>query len=89
MPIYVITAIADSHDRAFGFFYSLSEAQKAVEENRCDMQECAYMWLVIEEICGGIHPSVYSEIWYEWVFGSWNMVEKPSRFEGVTNFGIG
>lgn len=70
MP-WFITAIALVENtllpkRTFGFFDAYEDAKKAVEGNRCNMQECLYTNLVIEYIEEGIHPEVLIIRWWRW-----------------------
>jgi len=93
-PIYTITAIwyeegTDDEHRCFGFFYTLARAKIVVEENQCDMHECRYQYIVIEEIMPGIHSTAKALQWYKWEDNKWNKCESPD-FSYITNWaGIG
>jgi len=94
---YFITSIYDAPGlfvhrkdrRTFGYFQSLDEAFKSVEENRCNMQECLYNYLVIEGIKEGIHPLVEKEHWYEWTDNKWMPCNKPEFLKSIINFALG
>ena len=78
--------------RCFGFYNSHREAAKAAEENRCNMCECLYDYLVIEYIEEGIHPMVHVEEWYIWndLLNRWVYLNgKPMEFQGIINFALG
>ena len=50
----------------FGFYNYYNEAYQAVKENRCDIHECLYDYLIVEYIEPGIHPDVHSKEWWQW-----------------------
>lgn len=85
--------------RTFGFYNTYNEAWEAVRENRGNMEECLYDYLVIEYIEPGIHPQVHKEEWYEWDadmplpenagHGKWMPTMKPMEFEGIVNWALG
>ena len=92
--IYTVTGIVyncpKSHCRCFGWYKVLIDAEKAVDENRGDMNEAGYyQWVVIEEIPEGVWRSENNEIWYEWDGSSYKNVEKPNQFRSIVNWGIG
>lgn len=97
--IYTVTAIAeDGHDsRCFGFFWNLSAAMSAAKENRCDLSECYYHYLVIEEQGEGIHAMAKQIQWFFWhgghelrggEEGCWLECDSPNheRFVGICNW---
>lgn len=94
---YFITSIYDAPGlfvhrkarRTFGYYHTLDEAFKAVEENRCNMQECLYNYLVVEGISEGIHPLVEKEHWYEWIDNKWMPCNKPEFLKSTVNFALG
>lgn len=62
--MYFITSIYEPHkysinqlhsDRCFGYYDTELKAKEAVRQNRGEMQECLYNFLVIEKIGQGIH----------------------------------
>ena len=94
---YFITAIYDEPGlfihrkarRTFGYFHTIDDAIKAVVENRGNMQECLYNYLVIEGIGEGIHRLAEQEIWYEWKDGKWTLCNKPEFLKSIINFALG
>lgn len=106
--IWVITCLnmADfakkSYKSSFGWYFTETEAVKAVVENYGDLHECYFDYAVVEEITNGIHGRPITEIWFKWdppkgaMFGYgqenkswWKNVDKPKGLEGVISFGIG
>ena len=96
--IFVVHAMAAyKHDfgsfqsRTFGWFSSFELADKAVRTNQCDIYECLYQYVIIEEIADGIHGPCYREWWYKWdkedeIFES---VEKPIETKNIMNWSMG
>jgi len=79
------------HRRVFGWFKDLKRAKKAVETNECDMEECLYNYIIIEEMKPGIHCHVIKEHWYKWNVRKrkWLPILKPKKLAGIINFTIG
>lgn len=78
--------------RCFGFFFTEKEAINAVLNNDCDIHECLYEYVVIEEINDGIHGGVVNEIWFEWnrKKSGWEKISKKPVFaKRICNWGIG
>jgi hypothetical protein len=79
--------------RTFGFYEHYVDAYKAVKENRCNMCECLYDYIVIEYMEEGIHPEVHKEQWFKWDdhLNRWDMseIDKPNEFIGWVNWAIG
>ena len=80
--------------RTFGFYNTYIEAYMAVKENRMNMQECLYNYLVLEYIEPGIHPTVHAIEWWKWNYEEhkWEMnLDKPlpKEFEGTCNWALG
>jgi hypothetical protein len=98
--MWFITALVDSKetsellDRRFGFFDVLWKAEAAIKENRCNMHEYLYQYLVLEKIGPGIHPDVEETIWYKWDNKNEKWVKTPKskipiELSCATNFAIG
>lgn len=96
--MYFITAICnDSRSdyfrdrRCFGYYALALDAIKAVTENRGDMHECLYDYLVIERVPQGIHAMPESEIWFRWndEQNTFVVTEKPDWSQGYINWSIG
>ena len=79
------------NSRCFGYYANYSDAMSAVTKNQCDMRECLYDYLVMEEIGEGIHPEVMQENWFKWNDGlnGWHRCNKPSEFVGSINWALG
>lgn len=76
--------------RTFGYYSTIEKSLEAVKMNRCNMHECLYNFLVIEEIKEGIHPMVDSEYWFEWKDKGWEQLcSKPPQFNGTCNWALG
>lgn len=95
---YFITSIYDERGlfvhrkarRTFGYFKELDDALQAVKENRCNMQECLYNYLVIEGIGEGIHAYCNEDYWFEWQDNHWQRIlGKPEFLNGIVNFAFG
>lgn len=99
LNIYTITSIPlgpRQSPRCFGFYYFLPFAEQAVKENRGDMEECHYSYIVIEKIGAGIHAHATDIKWYKWTYNKenfddepfWEQCERPKgeQFDGIVNF---
>jgi hypothetical protein len=77
--------------RTFGYFHHEIDALDAVAENRCNMHECLYNYLVIERVPSGIHAMAESEQWYQWdeVENKWAFCTKPTTLEGIISWAVG
>ena len=104
LNIYTITSIPlgpRQSPRCFGFYYFLPFAEQAVRENRCNIQESYYEYVVIEKIGTGIHAHATDVKWFRWIYSielneneepHWEECERPTgeQFDGIINFnGIG
>jgi len=83
-----------SRKRTFGFYPTYNEAYTAVKENRGNIEECLYDYVVMEYIEPGIHPMVHSEQWWAWDTEKreWRFLpedEKPREFMGICNWALG
>ena len=92
---YFITAIPyypnesqHLNSRCFGYYPTLDGVVEAALQNRCNMHESLYNYLVIEEIGYGIHPDPIERKWFEWL-DKWVECEKPEWTIGITNWAIG
>lgn len=78
--------------RTFGFANDFNEAFQYIQENRGNMEECLYDYLVVEYIEKGIHPMVHVEQWFKWctLTRKWTMlIDKPKEASGTTNWALG
>lgn len=95
MSIFTITALvsdilSDGSTRTFGYFLELKEAKEAVLENRCDIHELYYGYVVIEEFEEGIHQAPKNEYWYNWRHDKgYVKCKKPDKLQDTFCFGMG
>lgn len=78
--------------RTFGFYEKFIFAYDAITENRCNMHECLYEYIVLEYIEEGIHPDVIQEYWWHWVEinNRWeDRIGKPFELTGIINWALG
>ena len=76
-------------NRCFGYYDTEFKAKEAVHQNRGQMQECLYNFLVIERIGQGIHRMSEAIQWYEWRDDKWTEISPPKFSVGVINYAIG
>ena len=98
MPWFITALVSkksteiSGHHRCFGFYDTYNEVRRVVDQNRGNMQEGLYDYIVVEYIEPGIHPTVEVEHWWQWVEYNrrWrDGIEKPEEFRGVVNFALG
>jgi hypothetical protein len=79
------------HHRTPGFYHDLKMATEAVIGNFCDIQDCSYNYIVIEEIVDGIYPRPLSDHWFKWSRkeDKYKPCKKPDALANVFGFGIG
>lgn len=95
--MYFITTMEEMNDwggsglRCFGYFDTLEEAQKAVSENRHDMHETCYHYLLIEAISVGIHPNAEKVQWYTFDVANdkWVAIPEPEQSKHTCNYALG
>lgn len=77
-------------ERTFGFFFNEKSAIDAVLNNKGNLEEYLYNYLVIEKLSEGIHPRVISEIWFQWITDRWIPIpQKPDYLKQYVNFSLG
>lgn len=75
--------------RTFGYYNEFEEADQAVQENRLDMHEYLYKYIIVEHIGQGIHPWVKNKWWYKYNHET-NKFESINNVDTVfTNFALG
>jgi len=89
--IYTITGITKDFPkgrvRNFGWFPFFEEAESAVLNNSCGMDEGGfYSTIVIEECESGVYVIGNYETSNEWDGEKYNKSEKPLRCKGIVNF---
>lgn len=77
--------------RTFGYYSSPVEALEAVLQNKSNLQEGLYDYVVIEAMEEGIHPISVKEDWFNWdkELNTWKRCEKPAEFKNTINFSLG
>jgi len=75
--------------RTFGYYRGWSKAYQAVKENRSNMYECLYSYLVMERIGEGVHALPTDEQWFRWGGNRWVACKKPTALQGLTNWALG
>jgi len=81
----------DSTSRTVGFFATLEEAKRIVENNICDIFESYYRHATIECIHDGLYPidgSSEHTIFYEWnvITKKYMEIQKPKNLESFIGF---
>lgn len=75
--------------RTFGYYHDYADALAAVRENRCNMHECLYQYLVMECIGEGVHALREKEEWFKWSGKKWKPCKKPEWAWGMVNWAVG
>ena len=75
--------------RTFGYYRGFNAALQAVKENRCNMHERLYSYLVMERIGEGVHSTCDDEQWFHWSGRKWSPCRKPKALIGFTNWALG
>lgn len=94
--IYTVTVASEEGKcRCVGYFYSYAELLNQINKygiNGLD-EGGLFKYLVVEKFESGIYAySVGAETWFEADHNnnSWiEMLDKPDRFKGIVNFGMG
>lgn len=96
MSIYTITVIKNSlmpgGTRAVGYYETLEEAQEAVNDNNCDINEDEYYpYAVIEKVDSGIFTFPREEWWYHWnnIKEGYVQIVKPDKFARICLWSLG
>lgn len=98
--IFTITSIAlnpeaaDSstmRTRSFGWFSTKERAVAAVEKNQCDLHECYYEYIVVEEVPEGIHAIGDNRWWFCWDTeeDKWKSCEAPHECVNIVAWSLG
>ena len=94
--IYTVTAVPErGHCRCVGYFYSYQEALSAINKygiNGLD-EGGLFKYLVVEKFESGIYAMSFgAETWFvaDHDTNSWvELQDKPEKFKGTTNYGMG
>ncbi len=92
MKLYFIATIEDLSleiDRVPGFFETQERAIDVIKNNKCDIHENCYRYAVIECLEPGLYPDDLDPLFYEWIDGRYQRIEKPKEWEGICGFTIG
>ncbi len=97
MKVYFVATIRNINlegtmgTRTVGYFETLEEARKCVEENWGDIyEEGYYKYAVIEDVEPGIYMSAESNpIFFKWKDGKYQEIERPVELKGFFGFTIG
>jgi len=92
--IFTITMVSSvSSNRIVGWFETYKDAEHVVLNNINDINECCYLFCVIEEISGGCpYPCPpKNEWWFRWYKNEneYKIIGKPDMYKRTVNFGIG
>lgn len=96
--MYFITGIEDldpewgtKGTRCFGYKKTFENADKAVRENWCDINETIYDYAVIEFMRDEIHPDCLERWFYKFDYdkGIYEAINEPEEVRGFCNFSIG
>jgi hypothetical protein len=77
--------------RVFGYYSDLEIAKERVVQNACDIFECVYMYMLIEEIGEGL----YSDCRNRWLYKfnlktkEYKSIEEPECIKNTCNFSVG
>jgi len=95
--IFTVTGMSALHPRekpyyraTFGWFDNESDAVLTVLENDCDIHECCYKWMVVEEVPTGIYRVPLREAWFVWDSKKRQFVsiKKPKEIKNVCGFSM-
>ena len=76
--------------RTVGYFETLEEAKRCVEENWGDIYEDGYYkYAVIEGAEPGLYPTCLDTKFYKWKDGSYKRIRRPKKLKNICNFTIG
>lgn len=75
----------------FGWYANLNSALDAVVNNKCDIHECVYQYMVIEEVKEGIFGMAIKEWWFKWNKNKRKFlsIQKPKETNRLVSWGIG
>lgn len=96
LSLYFVTVLdhKDEASQCVGYFKTFKEAERVVLENVCDIFEFTYTQAVIEKVPVGLYPLVEEEVWYEAVYGDYELenvyklAEKPDWAKRYSGFAI-
>lgn len=97
MELYFVATIRDvdhtgtTGSRTVGYFETLEDARKCVEENWGDIYEHGYYkYAIIEDVGPGLYATCYSTpIFFKWEDGGYKEIERPVELQDMFGFTIG
>jgi len=77
--------------RVVGYYRELETALTAVKENRCDIRENIYDYVIVEEVFSGLYPDATNRWFFEYNrrTGEYNSIDEPPVYSNYTNLTIG
>lgn len=73
-----------------GYFITQQGAIDAVEKNKFDIHENCYTYAVIEGIAPGLYQEDFNPIFYKWIDGKYQRIERPEIIDPcIIGFTIG
>jgi hypothetical protein len=80
----------NSLHRTFGWYSKPSLALDAVKKNNCDLYECAYQYIVVEEVKEGVFGLAIKEWWHKWDKKEKKFlpISKPKETNGIINWSM-
>lgn len=97
MKVYFVSTIINIDiegtigTRTVGYFEDLETARQCIEENWGDIYEDGYYkYAVIEDVEPGLYMSgSATPIFFKWIDGKYQEIEKPAELKGIVGFTIG
>jgi len=77
------------HKRVMGFSFYKNQAIEWIKNNDCDIHEEYYTYAVIEEFAPGVYYLASYQLWFEWIEGKYQEIDKPDDFTCICNFAMG
>jgi len=80
-----------SKRRTYGWYSKFGKAIEAVQDNRGELWEYCYDYIVVEEVKEGVWGLAVKEWWFKWNRRSkkYRSINKPNATKGTVNWSIG
>lgn len=93
-PMHFITVLDVENEEikyqsCIGYFESYEEARQVVEENRYDIYEATYDYVVIESVPTGIYQKALATHWFKMYQEGYAKIEEPKFAEDFLGIAIG
>ena len=72
--------------RSVGYYLTLSDAIKAVTENRKNFRTDKFSYCIVEEVPEGIMEYTPNRYLFEWRNGKFEQIDEPIHIHPFTNF---